>query len=97
MKTEVKHSPTPWELKTNSAGKTTIGPVKFNGFIAPYIIEGGDAAFIVRACNSHEALVALVKDARNLMMERKGELMQYGLKYWLEGAEAALALSGEGA
>ena len=60
MKTEVKHSPTPF----TSRGSIVYGP---NGLLIAetksfnFLYE--DAAFIVRACNSHEVLVEACKKA----------------------------------
>jgi hypothetical protein len=69
MKT-VTHTPLPWRLRMNDSGMcngvavsaTVLPPEPFTG---PYIAEVGssraNAEFIVRACNSHEELLAALK------------------------------------
>jgi len=64
-----EHTPTPWEVATGhpSRGLFVLGPPDEHGY-APQICEvdktedmEANAAFIVRAVNSHEALVAALE------------------------------------
>ena len=58
-----KHTLGPWRV--GDAGMTVFGPP--NGNPSPETIancrRSGNAAFIVRACNSHHDLVAALRDA----------------------------------
>lgn len=56
------------------------------GEAVPYEIGGANAAFIVRACNSHEALVALAKQVALTYADTDAP--------WGEQARAALKLAG---
>jgi hypothetical protein len=54
-KTEAKHTPTPWkigELKTSIEGNCDLGRIRIL-----------DAEFVVRAANSHDALLDAAKEA----------------------------------
>ena len=69
------HTPTPWRFGPNAFGTIfiyTVARVEVapTGFMAPTLICGGDghrtlteanAAFIVRAVNSHEALITALE------------------------------------
>lgn len=62
MKTSAKHTPTPWEVKGNlnkieNAKGLTVCDLRSNTVDAD-----ADAEFIVRAVNSHEELLAVVRN-----------------------------------
>ena len=72
MKTKAKHTPTPWKVEEEkiSVGKGRLISIKgANGFslavvgVEDYPLMEQDAAFIVRAVNSHDELLALAKRA----------------------------------
>ena len=68
-----EHTPTPWRLaeQTQRAEdqvcthkiRTLDGDDYYSGLVAEADLES-DAAFIVRACNAHDALVEALTDAR---------------------------------
>lgn len=64
-----QHTPTPWEVSLRNAGAAIIAPAA-SGKIheATIICSGlgghrGNAAFIVRACNAHDELVAALRNS----------------------------------
>lgn len=63
-KTEVTHTPTPWKVKAPEDG-FNLEPVILGGAdgipVAMRVNSMANAAFIVRAVNSHEALVGALK------------------------------------
>lgn len=65
----VTHTPTPWRI--GDAGHTVFGPP--NGNPSPYTVatelDKEDAAFIVRACNSHSKMLLLLKEISILYRE----------------------------
>jgi len=62
---EAKHTPTPWYISREENGITTIRGDKANGrlFAVADTLKREDAEFIVRAVNSHEALLEAAKEA----------------------------------
>lgn len=75
--TKAKHTPTPWKIEFNSkceivAKEGTIAtldlPMKRElGYDGACLLEEANASFIVKAVNSHEALVEALKLARVLL------------------------------
>lgn len=63
MTTETKHTPPPYAVEVMPSGRTTItsGQLFVAGNDCDYGILPDDAAFIVRACNSHDKLVKALK------------------------------------
>jgi len=60
---EIKHTPLPWVVTTDGA----IFPASSNDLLADTfpMLEGGqiaNAEFIVRACNAHYGMLAMLKD-----------------------------------
>jgi post-segregation antitoxin (ccd killing protein) len=73
---ETKHTPTPWITTKGNGGYLTVirpsAPQKHDDAVAFTVIRAQhptttqaeeNAAFIVRACNSHDALVEALKNA----------------------------------
>lgn len=62
-----KHTPTPWSHTGNAAhvGTAAIMTTCKN----PYDQRFADAAFIVRAVNHHDALVAMVRELSTALLE----------------------------
>jgi len=64
-----KHSPTPWRLSTQDVcvafDRTDEIVFDTYGGEHPKEVEQANAAFIIRAVNSHDQLVALLKAADN--------------------------------
>lgn len=73
---QTQHSPTPWEAYNDNNGRKlkhwrirgacvrdepAFATIDSGGKLQPEY-EAGNAAFIVRACNSHEALLAACKE-----------------------------------
>jgi hypothetical protein len=113
-----QHTPTPWTVMAdgrhivrNTKDGTTI--VADCGEPSRHFVkepEKGNAAFIVRACNSHEALVAALKAAMPALersaencaehqseVERLGPVCKCFSHRTVRAARAALAQAGEGA
>lgn len=72
MKNEMKHTQTPWEVRKASAGHSAItGEHYFDYILEPLNVmverttgeESKDAAFIVRAVNSHEELLEACRES----------------------------------
>jgi len=66
MPKQGQHTPTPWQVRVTSGRygpKNGMGQIH-NGDASNPIgnVPLPDAAFIVRACNSHDALVAALRD-----------------------------------
>lgn len=66
---EAAHTPTPWTIRNGSHYDYIYSPVESANGIRTFVArlpddEQGkrDAAFIIRACNSYEALGALAKE-----------------------------------
>lgn len=80
----VQHTPTPWEHLPDEEGSPIVGAgqricdMDCRSFSDDESFESqtaqmeADAAFIVRACNAHDELVAALKHAEK-MLERHGE------------------------
>ncbi len=77
-------------------GTPTNGLVAYatRRFSEPKEIWEANAAFIVRACNSHEAMRDALKMARKYV-KRSIEVHNEGAEMHLEEIDAALALAGE--
>lgn len=83
----IAHTPTPWFVEPTAAGNAGI--TSATGDIGKCQKNFDDAAFIVLACNAHDALVAALAQIARLSSE--GEVsanMQYALG---DIARAALA------
>ncbi len=81
----MNHTPTPWQLsKRGEIERASTGtPVGVD-------TDGKNAAFIVRACNAHEALVEALQGVLQLLpAESQGE----GPSAWPEKARAVLKLA----
>jgi len=98
MPENTQHTPTPWAIDETMGGKTklwgadgtpicTVSRTRKNGL--------GDAALIVRAVNSHAALVAALQraaDAISSIVQQAGDAHNNdALDYALSEARAALA------
>ena len=90
MSTE--HSPLPWRVSGDHPSRVDITPefgyAVANLFLTPE--TEANAAFIVRACNAHDALTHYVELAvgRVELANAEGDPI---LSAWLPGARAALA------
>jgi hypothetical protein len=104
---EAKHTPTPWRVIDNEPGNgygsMDITPLLIEGesyAIAAVIgdVAGIDpqanAAFIVRACNSHDALVEALKELLGVSCVF-GQSSSTKIVAANQKDEAALALAGE--
>jgi hypothetical protein len=106
---EAKHTLTPWRVIDNEPGNgygsMDVAPLLIEGeFYAIAAVIGdvieiapqANADFIVRACNSHDALVeALSAVVRHGLVPPKGEYKFAQEKYLGDLCHAALALAGE--
>lgn len=67
MNTETKHTPTPYEYNSTRgvimAGNKRVAGIAYGSNCMPTNEEHATAAFIVRACNEHAALVAVAEAA----------------------------------
>lgn len=59
--TEAKHTPTPWYGETTSGGQFAISSENTGKTVAVVYTDASDADLIVRAVNSHAALVAALE------------------------------------
>ena len=102
---EAAHTPTPWAIRHGSHYDYIHAPIDNGGGIGRFVAklpddEQGkrDAAFIVRACNSHAALVAALEAVADyavaLDFERNGH--QVNAPECIQLARAALAQAKEG-
>jgi acetolactate synthase small subunit len=64
---KTKHTPAPWAMRETPSGKAKIvndmGFSIANTTAGPYEEQRANAAFIVRAVNSHEQMVSALADA----------------------------------
>src|SRR3990167_1394234 len=88
------HTPTPWKSEKGNIVPVNITKKTLN--IIAYVESHGsrdgsaNAAFIVRDCNAHEALVAALRDACDFVTpDRWGK----GRPAWYDKACTALALA----
>lgn len=98
MSNTAQHTPTPWHVVNGSLIKDELMPfdrderdtvlVATTAGTATAEVAEANAAFIVRACNSHEQLVAVAKLARGLT----NAIMQSSSKDAALVAEAAESL-----
>lgn len=68
MKTKTQHTPTPWKFQgENIVNGSRDGnfAIFAKGEVIATAVGKADAAFIVRAVNSHEALLGLLKQVLN--------------------------------
>lgn len=109
MTTQPKHTPTPWkaiehENKNAFEGNIVITPNDMNDAVCTVWTcdteeeTQANAAFIVRACNSHAALVEALEDLFNCCMaeiDEDGECINEGFSSnsALGKAKAALTLA----
>ena len=102
-----QHTPTPWQtyapmaehcqIAIESINSETIAIVELMDAKRDYNATAkANAAFIVRACNSHDALVAAATEAENWLSEYESG-PDSGLSGLLNQLRAALAAAGEGA
>lgn len=95
-KAATTHTPTPWFATDLRQVRSHVGFVALtSGSDFNVAIEEANAAFIVRACNSHNALVAAVTGAENWLSEYEAG-PDSGLHGLLDQLRAALAAAGEG-
>jgi hypothetical protein len=105
---EAKHTPTPWRIKyghpcvilpmnEQNARRAAIAQCALSHGLGDARLEDeANADFIVRACNSHDALVeALSAVVRHGLVPPKGEYKFAQEKYLGDLCHAALALAGE--
>jgi hypothetical protein len=107
----VSHTPTPWAVEKNSvnAENGSVVSIAECGFSVPgqswsgtdYSTKEHQAAnadFIVRACNSHDLLVAALADALELLENHQNsaycQAFRNSDEAVLDAARAALAASG---
>lgn len=92
MADETKHTPTPWKVQAHpntgflnslKAGRATVAET----------VRDADAAFVVRAVNSHAALVSTLK----CVLREANARIANDPEWWamVDKAEAALKLAGE--
>lgn len=98
-----KHTPTPWEVNTLAgspysegfSNDTLIFDCRPSGL--QYAEIEANAEFIVRACNSHDALIA---DMKHIVEYWNGSVnmsaMEDALNHIIEVAQAAIKLAEEG-
>lgn len=74
-KARPQHTPTPWHVEHTDDDYIRINnengdlPVEDSGYGKhPLIVSTADAAFIVKACNAHEELIAACMAARSLLL-----------------------------
>ncbi len=109
------HTPTPWRIEEDNLGCKNIGAdAEPEGFFSLGYTHGLDsedidlanAAFIVQACNSHDALLAAAEAGLTALYEAQGEWADvlppyapewtYPLKDAAEDLETAIKLAKEG-
>ncbi len=96
MKTEVKHTPTPWIMK-NYCGAVVTEIIAKDDHSAIAKVYGTDgeakatAACIVRSINAHDDLVAALRSARALLAANRC----IGARSTFERIEKALDLAGQ--
>lgn len=82
------HTPTPWKVEGPFLERSIFGEkdlvTRLVGFDK---IQSANAAFIVRAVNSHDALIKALKDA----LEVIGSWGPDGSPEWAQSAEAVIA------
>ena len=61
----MNHTPTPWHTKRHDETYSTVADV--DGCVLAECADYDDAEFIALACNSHAALVAAVRAARDYL------------------------------
>lgn len=61
--TKSQHTPTPWRV--GDAGATVFAPKSHSPLMVAQRLKRDDAAFIVRACNAHDALVEALELAQD--------------------------------
>ena len=77
-----KHTPTPWETEINFEGKTllktTFKRINADDLIAVMLEKSAigesseaNAAFIARACNSHDALISALQGVVDSLSQNK--------------------------
>jgi hypothetical protein len=90
-----KHTPTPWRQQGEPNGHRINGEGGPVAVASPRFMDRterlANAAFIVRACNAHEDLLAACKKLLGLVRERPENLASYGAHYTVQDAEAAIA------
>lgn len=93
-----KHTPTPWQAE----GYRVIKQMREEPYEADLIIASTgnstteaieNAAFIVRACNSHQELLLACKKAESTLIEIKEFLSVLGASYLTDGALQFLSSS----
>ena len=90
-KAATTHTPTPWFATDLRQVRSHVGFVALtSGSDFNVAIEEANAAFIVRACNSHDALVAALRDIADAVYGTDTARLR-------ARARAALAAAGEGA
>ena len=90
-KAATTHTPTPWFATDLRQVRSHVGFVALtSGSDFNVAIEEANAAFIVRACNSHDALVAALRDIADAVYGTDTPRLR-------ARARAALAAAGEGA
>ena len=89
------HTPTPWRLSprvNDERVSCNFDSVHGDGHNICNVVPEGDAAFIVRACNSHAQLVEALIRARRQVELRIEDLRAAGGQPWLSsGLEKKLA------
>ena len=98
---EARHTPLPWELHAEGAGYNSVQACQpdssergccpiVESFVLGRTREEAEAnaAFIVRAVNNHEALLAALKFCRNVLMANPIEMSEHMA---IEKADAAIA------
>lgn len=87
---ETKHAPTPWRINGHDI---CSGPYAVAGV---YGTTGADArtseanaAFIVRACNAHEALVSALDECERILYARHADTLSPGGREALRAVNAA--------
>jgi len=101
------HTPTPWKLNGTaivpehgafiSAVDTTVPHIGYlahnNPFSAVDEERAANGAFIIRACNAHDALLSAAKEARKLLGYQSGSNPEYE-KVWRQVTDAIALAEG---
>jgi len=100
-KNEVKHTPTPWKLETRKPGQFaikgddgtyTVALIETFDPRVEHAEDSANAAFIVRAVNSHEELLAIVKDIyddeNDITRRKHSDEMRFRMEEAIAKAEA---------
>jgi len=91
----MEHTPTPWSLTdSESQSQVKAGPYVYHphySHVAPSMELRANAAFIVKACNLHDELVAALRAALPHLIEHHQDAGAYTASKLVEAAIAKAA------